>query len=72
MFWLAVRSPVMVAFPGTTMLLPLGPTAVYSSLKLLFVYWNAVRSGVPVPSFGAAPTLIVCCAIIYVRGFFRS
>jgi hypothetical protein len=58
---------VMVAEPGTTILLPLGPTAVYSSLKLLFVYWKAVRNGVPVPSLGDAPTLIVCCDIIYVR-----
>ena len=35
----------------------------YSSLKLLFVYWKAVRSGVPVPSLGDVPTLMVCCAI---------
>ena len=31
-------SPVMVAFPGTVMLFPLGPVAVYNSLKFELQY----------------------------------
>jgi hypothetical protein len=30
---------------------------------LSFIYSNAVRSGVPVPSLATAPTLIICCVI---------
>ena len=39
-------------------------TRLYNSPKLLLVLIYAVRSGSPVPSLGAVPTLITCCAIL--------
>ena len=43
--------------------IPVAPEMLYSSLKLSLHISNAVRIGVPLPSLGALPMLIICCAI---------